>query len=91
MTLCRQLAGACDDQTIHHYHTDVGRCAPPERLMGYPWYAGIALAVLIVGLLAYASTKPNQFRIERSITIHSPPKPLFAILSDFHESESWSP
>ena len=59
--------------------------------MDYLWYAGLALAVLIVGLLAYASTQPNIFRIERSITINSPPEPIFAILSDFHQSESWSP
>ena len=59
--------------------------------MDYLLYAGLALAVLIVGLLAYASTKPNVFRIERSISIHSPPQPIFAILSDFHQSESWSP
>ena len=59
--------------------------------MEYVLCAGIALTVLIVAVLAIAATKPNAFRIERSITIHSPPEPIFAILSDFHQSESWSP
>ncbi len=59
--------------------------------MPYLLYAGIVLAVLIVSLLAYASTQPNFFRIERSITINSLPEPIFAVLSDFHQSESWSP
>ncbi len=59
--------------------------------MDYLLYAGIALAVLIAAVLAYAATQPNIFRIERSISINSPPEPIFAILSDFHQSESWSP
>ena len=59
--------------------------------MEYVLYVGLALAVLFVGLLVYASTKPNVFRIERSITIHSPSEPIFEILSDFHRSIHWSP
>ncbi len=59
--------------------------------MDYVLSAGLGLAVLIAGLLAYASTRPNRFRIERSIRINSPPEPIFAILSDFRQSEAWSP
>jgi uncharacterized protein YndB with AHSA1/START domain len=59
--------------------------------MDYLYYTGLALFLLIVVVLAIAATKPNIFRIDRSITITSPPEPIFAILSDFHQSEAWSP
>ena len=49
------------------------------------------LALLIVGLFAYAATQPNTFRIERSIVMDSPPEPIFGIISDFHQSIHWSP
>jgi uncharacterized protein YndB with AHSA1/START domain len=51
----------------------------------------IIVVVLIVAVLAYAATKPDTFRIQRSASINAPPEKLFTILSDFHRSESWSP
>jgi len=50
-----------------------------------------AVALLIIGVLAYAASKPDTFRIERSIIIDIPPGPIFEILSDFHQSTHWSP
>ncbi len=50
--------------------------------MDYVLYAGLALAVLISVVLIYAATKPNTFRIERSIAIQAPSGPIFDILSD---------
>jgi len=50
-----------------------------------------AVVLIIIGVLAYAASKPNTFRIERSIIIDTPPGPIFEILSDFHQSTHWSP
>ncbi|HSE58316.1 MAG TPA: SRPBCC family protein [Nitrospiraceae bacterium] len=51
----------------------------------------IIVVVLIVAVLIYAATMPDTFRIQRSATIKAPPQKIFAILNDFHRSESWSP
>ena len=51
----------------------------------------IVLAVLIAGVLIYAATKPDSFRIERSTTIKAPPERIFALINDFRKWEAWSP
>jgi hypothetical protein len=48
-----------------------------------------ACALLVV--LGLASTKPDQFRVERSIQIQASPAKVFAYLEDFHEWQAWSP
>lgn len=52
---------------------------------------GIAIVVLIVALLVYATTKPDSFRIERSTNINAPPEKIFSFINDFHDWVSWSP
>lgn len=53
----------------------------------------IALGVVaaIVLLLAFAATRPGDFRVERSIAIAAPPAKIFPLLNDFHHFASWSP
>jgi uncharacterized protein YndB with AHSA1/START domain len=54
----------------------------------------IIAAVLIVALLSVlilASTRPNSFRLERSIVIHAPPEEIFAQIDDFRAWRAWSP
>lgn len=53
----------------------------------------IALGLLaaIVALLAFAATRPDTFRMQRSITIQAPPAKVFALLNDFRKFGSWSP
>ena len=51
----------------------------------------IIVIVLVVAVLAYAATKPDTFRIQRSASINAPSEKIFTILSDFYRSESWSP
>ncbi|HEY7987388.1 MAG TPA: SRPBCC family protein [Methylophilaceae bacterium] len=53
--------------------------------------AGIALFIIIVGILIVAATKPNTFRIERSATIHTTPTKLFAYINDLSKWQEWSP
>jgi len=51
----------------------------------------IVVAIAIAAVLIFAATKPDAFRIERSITIKSPPEKIFPLLDDLHAHSSWSP
>ncbi len=54
----------------------------------------MVLLILIVGLLlvlGYAATRPDSFRIERSITVNAPPEKVFALINDFQKWPLWSP
>jgi len=52
----------------------------------------IALSVLavIVAFLLFAATKPNSFRVQRSISIQAPQEKVFAFINDLHSWEAWS-
>lgn len=49
------------------------------------------LALGIVGVLGLAATKPDSFRIARSITIKAPPERVFPLINDLRANVSWSP
>jgi uncharacterized protein YndB with AHSA1/START domain len=51
----------------------------------------IIIALLIAAVLIFASTKPDNFRIERSTTIKASPEKIAAYLTDFHQWTAWSP
>jgi uncharacterized protein YndB with AHSA1/START domain len=51
----------------------------------------ITIVVLIAALLAYAATKPDTFRVERSANIKAPPEKVFAYLNNFKQWSAWSP
>ncbi|WP_158885500.1 SRPBCC family protein [Rhodanobacter sp. L36] len=51
----------------------------------------ILVVIAIVAVLAVAATRPDAFRVERSITIKAPPERIFARIDDFHQWASWSP
>jgi len=51
----------------------------------------IAFAVLILGVLGYAATRPDTFRVERSATIKAPPDKVYALIDDLKRWEAWSP
>jgi uncharacterized protein YndB with AHSA1/START domain len=52
--------------------------------------AGV-IAVLVAGVLAYATTKPDTFRVQRAATIKAPPEKVFALINDFQNWGGWSP
>lgn len=54
-------------------------------------WGGVAIVVLVGGVLAYASTKPDMFRLQRSAVIDAPPQAVFALLNDFRNWTAWSP
>ncbi|MDO8827847.1 SRPBCC family protein [Methylophaga sp.] len=51
----------------------------------------IIIAVLIAAILIYAATRPDTFRVERSLSIKAPPEKIFPHINDFHQWQSWSP
>lgn len=49
------------------------------------------LAVLLIALLVYAGTKPDSFRVERSIRIQAPAERVFDLVNDLNAWSRWSP
>jgi hypothetical protein len=52
---------------------------------------GMVLVVAVVALLAYAASRPDKFRVQRSIRIDAPPEKVFPFLADFRRWSAWSP
>ncbi len=51
----------------------------------------IIVALLIVGLLGFAATKPNSFEVRRSVRINATADTIFSYLNDFRQWDRWSP
>ena len=51
----------------------------------------IIIAIIIAAILIYAATQPDNFRIERSMSIKAKPEKVFLLINDFHQWEAWSP
>ena len=53
------------------------------------WIAMVVILVLAV--LAYAASRPDEFRIERRARINATPDKIFPLLNDFKRWSVWSP
>jgi len=51
----------------------------------------LVAVLMVVGVLIFAATRPDSFRIERSATIRAKPEKIFALVNDFHRWTEWSP
>ncbi|MDX1959420.1 MAG: SRPBCC family protein [Leptospiraceae bacterium] len=51
----------------------------------------LTIVGLIAGFLIYVATKPNSFKVERSIVINADSTKILAQLNDFQEWYKWSP
>ena len=51
--------------------------------------SGLGLALVL--LLIFAATRPDTFRVERSIVVQAPAAKVFPLLNDFHNFPAWSP
>jgi hypothetical protein len=51
----------------------------------------VIIAVLIIGVLIFAATRPDMFRVQRSASIKAPPEIIFAFINDFNRWGAWSP
>jgi hypothetical protein len=52
---------------------------------------GLVVVLAIAAILILALTKPNTFRVERSITINASPQKVATLINDFHQWNAWSP
>ncbi|AGI23098.1 hypothetical protein H681_06090 [Pseudomonas sp. ATCC 13867] len=56
----------------------------------FKWIAVVVvLAVLVV--LVLAASRPDSFRVERTVRIQAPPEKVYAYIEDFHLWPQWSP
>ena len=51
----------------------------------------VALIVVVAAVAAYASTRPNSFRVQRSASIKAPPETIFPLINDYRNWPQWSP
>ena len=49
------------------------------------------LAVVIAALIAFAASRPANFRIERRTHIAAPPERVYPLVADFRRWTAWSP
>jgi hypothetical protein len=54
-------------------------------------WGGAAIGVFVIGVLALALTKPDEFRVQRSITINASQPVVFDLVSDYRNWSAWSP
>src|ERR1041385_1721836 len=52
---------------------------------------GIIVIVLVIGVLLYAYSLPDTFRVEREVDIQASPEKVFALINDFRAWDAWSP
>jgi uncharacterized protein YndB with AHSA1/START domain len=51
----------------------------------------LVIVVLVAALLAFAATKPDSFRVQRTASIKAPPEKIFPLISDLKRWNAWSP
>jgi hypothetical protein len=51
----------------------------------------IVVLVLILGVLGFAATRPDELTVQRSISIKAEPAKIYPLLVDFNQWQAWSP
>jgi uncharacterized protein YndB with AHSA1/START domain len=54
-------------------------------------YLAIALVVIVAALLAYAATRADTFRVQRSAGIYAPPERIFPLIANLKSMNTWNP
>jgi hypothetical protein len=52
---------------------------------------GIVIVVAIAGILIFASTQPDTFRIQRTLAMKASPAKIFPHVNDLQKMQVWSP
>jgi hypothetical protein len=52
---------------------------------------GVVVVVAIAGILLYAATKPDSFRVQRVALINAPSEKIFPLINDMKAWTGWSP
>lgn len=50
----------------------------------------IVCILLIAAVLVFAATRPDSFRVQRSISIQAPPEKIFPLINDLRRMQAWS-
>ncbi|MCL4801080.1 MAG: SRPBCC family protein [Burkholderiales bacterium] len=51
----------------------------------------VVAALIVAGVLIFAATRPDTFRVERSASIQAPPDRIFQLINDYRNWADWSP
>ena len=51
----------------------------------------VAIAAILAFVVIFAATRPNTFRVQRSLTIDAAPERIFPLIDDFHNWARWAP
>jgi uncharacterized protein YndB with AHSA1/START domain len=51
----------------------------------------LVIVVLLAGILLFAASKPDTFRIQRSLTMNASPEKIFPLINDLHNWPQWAP
>jgi hypothetical protein len=62
-----------------------------DNMLKFALYSFLTLAVLTAVVVAYASTRPDTFRVARSVSISAPPEAIFPLINDLRKFSTWSP
>ena len=54
-------------------------------------YVLLALAALVLAVLAFAATRPDEFRVERRARIAAPAEQLWPLISELRAFNRWNP
>ena len=65
--------------------------AAPAKKTSVWKYFGLVLVIVIAGIMAAASTRPEEFRVVRTQTISAKPEAVFEQINNFHKWNAWSP
>jgi len=52
---------------------------------------GVVVVIAIAGILIYAATKPDSFRVQRVALINAPSDKVFPLINDIKAWTAWSP
>ena len=52
---------------------------------------GVVVVVAIAGILLYAATKPDSFRVQRVVLINASSDKVFPLINDMKAWTAWSP
>jgi len=52
---------------------------------------GAVVAVLVIGVLAFAAIQPDTFRIQRATSIKAPPEKIYGHIDNLRAQSTWSP
>jgi carbon monoxide dehydrogenase subunit G len=53
--------------------------------------AAIVLGLALAGILAFATTQPDEFQVQREIVINAAPESVFPLINDLRHWDEWSP